>query len=257
MTIKDQHLLDGRKIVVVGGTGNVGSFVVRSLLEMGAFVAVPSRSSQRIASLQNLVRESSGDGALDRLHAFEGDLSDETRADELRSRIRAEIENVDAVVASLGQWQSASSLLSAGRHDLERVLEGYLIAHFMAARTFLPELKSDGGAYIFVNGPLAFDVWPGSGASLVSIATAAQNMLFRALAEELEDTSVRVVELVSHAFLRDWKTQPSSPISGETVGEYVSYLIAGAAGELHGQSVHLRSQDQVREAARAAEKSEA
>ena len=118
MTIKDQHLLDGRKIVVVGGTGNVGSFVVRSLLEMGAFVAVPSRSSQRIASLQNLVRESSGDGALDRLHAFGGDLSDESKADELRSRIRAEIGNVDAVVASLGQWQSASSLLSAGRHDL-------------------------------------------------------------------------------------------------------------------------------------------
>lgn len=257
MKIKDQHLLEGRSILVFGGTGNVGSFIVRSLVQEGAVVAVPSRSSQRIAKLQNLLRESSGDGALDRLRAFEGDLSDEMQAEELRSRIRAEIGNVDAVVASLGQWQSAPSLLSADRHDLQRALDGYLIAHFMAARTFLPEMRSAGGTYIFVNGPLAFDVWPGSGASLVSIATAAQNMLFRALAEELDDTSIRVLELVSHAFLRDWKTQPSSPISGETVGEYVSYLIAGAAGELHGQSVHLRSQDQLREASRALEKSEA
>jgi hypothetical protein len=91
---------------------------------------------------------------------------------------------------------------------------------------------------VFVNGPLAFEVWDGS--ALVSIATAAQHMLFKALARELAGSRVRLIEIVNYAFIRDKRTQPSSQISGEATARRAVELVSGADMSLHGQSVQLR-----------------
>jgi NAD(P)-dependent dehydrogenase (short-subunit alcohol dehydrogenase family) len=234
--------LDDKTVVVAGGTGNVAAFVVSALLQRGATVAVPSRSEEKLVDLQAFLTQRNQEADLDRLKTLVGDLSDENGAKELRRRINEEAGTPNAVLASLGQWRSAPSLLSASATDLEAVLQGYLIAHFKVARTFLPDLKAAGGSYVFVNGPLAFNIWPGS--AFVSMATAAQHMLFRVLAQELEDSPVQVVELVTHAFIRNRQTQPGSPIPGEAVGAYAAYLLSGA-GNAHGQSLQLRSLEQL------------
>lgn len=79
-------------------------------------------------------------------------------------------------------------------------------------------------------------------------------MLFRALAREFEGTLACVVELVSHAFIREKQTQPTSPLSGEAVGAFAAYLLSGATGEeIHGESIQLRSLEQLEEAGLATE----
>lgn len=239
--------LNDSTVLVAGGTGNVAAFVVSALLERGATVAVPSRSEQKLRDLRDFLRPRHVDAELDRLRVFAGDLSDEAQASELRQRIREEAGTPDAVLASLGHFRPTPSLLTASTDDLGAVLNGYLIAHFKVARAFLPDLQRFGGTYVLVNGPLAFDVWPGSGSSLVSIATAAQHMLFRALALEFDASPVQVIELVTHAFIRNRQAQPGSPIPGEAVGAYAAYLLSGAANA-HGRSIQLRSREQLDEA---------
>lgn len=108
-------------------------------------------------------------------------------------------------------------------------------------------LEARGGTYVFINGPLAFEPWEGSEAGLVSTATAGQQMLFRALAQELDGSEVCVAELVNHAFIREKQTQPSSPIPGEAVGAFASYLVSEEARDVHGQSIQLRSMEQLEE----------
>lgn len=242
------NTLTDHTVVIAGGTGNVGSFVVRALLERGATVAVPSRSEETLGELREHLSWHVSDTDFDRLHTFVGDLSDETEASELRQRIIGDVGRPDAALASLGTFVTAPSLLDADPDDLQQALDGYLHSHFMVARTFLPDLQESGGTYVLVQGPLAFEPWPESSADLVSIATAGQHMLFRALAEGVSESPAQVVELVSHAFLRNRRAQPSSPIPGEAVGAYAAYLLSGAAGaEIHGESVHLRSLDQLEE----------
>jgi NAD(P)-dependent dehydrogenase (short-subunit alcohol dehydrogenase family) len=239
--------LQNKTVVVAGGTGNVGSFVVKALLERGASVVVPSRSEQKLRELKAyLANHGSGDGP-DRLTTFIAEFGDQTGADKLLRQITtSQLRPPDAVIATLGSWYSVPSLLSASSADLQRVIRDYLFAHFMVARTFLPGLRASGGIYVFVNGPLAFNPWPGS--ALVSVATAAQHMLFRALAQELEASPVDIVELVSHAFIRDHQTQPSSPLPGEAVGTFVAHLVSSASRTMRGQSIQLRSLEQLKEA---------
>lgn len=239
--------LHDKTVVVAGGTGNVAAFIVSALLERGATVAVPSRSEEKLRDLHNFLSERHQEAELERLRTFVGDLSNETQALELRQRIHEEAGIPHAALSSLGHFRPAPSLLTTGTEDLKAVLDGYLIAHFKVARTFLPDLKTNGGNYVFVNGPLAFDIWPGSSSSLISIATAAQHMLFRALVQEFEGTPTQIIELVNHAFIRNRLTQPGSSIPGEAVGAYAAHLLSGA-DNAHGQSIQLRSLEQLSEA---------
>jgi NAD(P)-dependent dehydrogenase (short-subunit alcohol dehydrogenase family) len=237
--------LNDQTVVVAGATGNVGPFVVRALLERGASVAASSRSEEKLGGLREHLREHVDETSLRRLHTFVGNLGDERGAAVLRRRITEQVGPPDAVVASVGDYVAAPSLLDARADELRRALDASLVAHFVIARTFLPVLRDSGGTYVLLQGPLAFELYPGLGGDLVSIATAAQHMLFRALAQELAESRASVVELVGHMLIRDRHAQPTSPLSGEEVGAFVAYLIAGAGEEVHGQSIQLRSPEQL------------
>jgi 3-oxoacyl-[acyl-carrier protein] reductase len=231
--------LDRKFVVAVGGTGNVGSFAVKSLLSAGAAVAVPSRSETRVREL-SLYLASHGINDTSKLLPIIGDVGTEAGASEVRTDI-LKTGKPDAIIASLGTWQSAPAISMASTEQLNRVLADYLVAHFTAAKTLLPSLAEKSGTYVFVNGPLAFELWPGS--ALVSIATAAQHMLFRAFAEEFENSGINVIELVNHAFIRNRETQPQSTVSGEATGRAIVDLVSGRAADYRGTSIHVDSEN--------------
>jgi NAD(P)-dependent dehydrogenase (short-subunit alcohol dehydrogenase family) len=237
--------LNDQTVVVAGATGNVGPFVVRAALERGASVVAPSRSEEKLRGLREHLRQHVDETRVGRLHTFVGDLGDERGAAVLLRRITEQVGTPDAVVASVGDYVAAPSLLDARAGELQRALDTAVLSHFVIARTFLPHLRDSGGTYVFVQGPLAFELYPGYGGDLVSIATAAQHMLFRALAQELADSPASVVELVGHMYIRDRQAQPTSPLSGEAVGAFVAHLLSGAGEDLHGQSIQLRSPEQL------------
>ena len=234
-----EQTLAGCTALVAGGAGNVGRHVVRALLERGATVVVPSRSPARLDALHAAVGP-----AGDRLVTLVGDVTDEGDAERLRDEVQRGLASpLDGVVASLGRWTTAPSLLAATRAELVATLESYVVAHFVVARAFLPVLAARGGGYTLVNGPSAESTWPGSG--LVSIATAAQAMLARALAEdEAVRGRVRVTELVIHPTSWIGPDSPGSgPIDGAAIGRFVAGLLAGRVAS--GTTVHLTEPGQL------------
>lgn len=242
------NTLENKTVVVAGGTGNVGSFIVKDLLQRGASVAVPSRSEEKLSGLEAHLKKSVDRAALNNLNTFVGNIGDEEGAEELMETIIDSEGTPDAAVASLGRFIPAPSLLDTTVNELQQVIDGYLTGHFVAARTFLGKFKEQGGTYVFINGPLALEPWEDSGTGLISVATAGQQMLFKAMAQELKKSPVRIVELMSHAFIRERQTQSSSPIPGESVGAYTSYLISDDAEDVHGKTIQLRSMEQLEQA---------
>lgn len=231
-------LMSGRTALVAGGTGSVGRMAVRAFLEAGATVVVPSRSEHKVSEL----RQSFEEYPPDRLITLVGDLSDEKDAVRLREAVQQRAGPLDAVVASLGRFVGARSVLEAPLSDLQAVIEGYLLAHFMVAKTFVPALEERSGSYTFINGPLAFQpMFPGTG--LVSIVTAGQAMLTQMAMKERESSSVRVNELVIYTRF-GWDEdadQNDGPVSQADVGRFISHLASDHGARVSGETIHLNN----------------
>lgn len=230
------EMLSGHTSVIAGGTGHVGRVLVEAFLEAGATVVVPSRSADKIAGL----REALSPRDLSQLITIEGNLGDETDGARVRSEIVERAGSIDDVIASLGGFVPAPSVLEAPLGDLEHALDGYLIGHFLVAKALMPAIK-EGGTYTFINGPLAFDpLFPGSG--LISIATAAQAMLARVVMKEMEGRSRRVNEIVLYTSF-GWgdDQRGNGPVSQRDVGRYAAYLASSLGSDTRGESIHMNS----------------
>lgn len=234
-----------RTVVVAGGTGSVGRVLVDAFLRSGARVVVPSRSDEKLDRLRTWIGDGGGDEAADRLVTLEGDIGDEEEAPRLVEGIADRHGPIHAAVATLGRFVAAPSLFEATLDDLETVIDGYLVGHFVAARALIPALKP-GGSYTLVNGPLAFrPMFPRAG--LVSTVTAAQAMLARVLMEQADRVRVNEVVLYTRFGWDDDEDEGSAPVTREQVGRYVSHLASARGKDVRGQSLHLDSRDVLRE----------
>lgn len=228
-------LLAGRTAVIAGGTGSVGRVVTRAFLQAGSTVVVPSRSEDKVDDLKGWL----SDAPTKRLVTLVGDLSDDDDSERVREAILERVGPVDAAIASLGGFVPAPRVLEASVSDLQRALDGYLLAHFMVARTLMPTLEERSGSYTFINGPLAFrSLFPGTG--LVSIATAAQAMLAQLVMKEEADGPVRVNELVIYTRFGDEGDEQKGPVSQAHVAAFLSYLASERGAEVRGETVHLK-----------------
>jgi len=234
----ESRALADRTMIVAGGTGNVGRVLVGQMLDLGATVVVPSRSKEKLEGLRGQVG-----GAGERLMTVEGDIGDEEEAPGLRDSIIGRVGPIDGAVASLGHFVPAPSVLEAPRADVQKALDGYLLAHLGVARTLIPALRERGGSYTFINGPLAFaPLHPGTG--LVSIVTAAQAMLAQVTMAEMEGTPVRVNEVVVHTpFGWSDKDEQRGVVRQHEVGRYVALLASPLGAEIRNRTIHLNSRE--------------
>lgn len=174
--------LDGRTAVVCGGAGEVGEGIVAALLEVGARVAVPSRTPDRLHELQVRLEERGID--ITRLTPVIGDLSEgEDEAKALADEIANLAGPPDLVIAALGGWDSGPPLADLPLEDWEENIGNSLRAHQLAVNAFVPLLRGRKGAgYVMINGAAGRYPVPGSG--VVSVAAAGELMMAQVLAAE-------------------------------------------------------------------------
>jgi NAD(P)-dependent dehydrogenase (short-subunit alcohol dehydrogenase family) len=206
------------------------------MLERGATVVVPSRSREKLEVLRTSL-----DSHGERLRLLVGEIGDERDAPRLFGQLTYEVGPLSAAVATLGRFVAAPQVLAATSADLQRVVDGYLLAHFVVARTLIPALEETSGSYTFINGPLAFQpMYPGTG--LVSIVTAAQAMLARVVMQEMQESAVRVNEVVLHTPF-GWGDDGAQrgAVTQDDVGRYVALLSSPRASAVRGQTIQLDS----------------
>ncbi|MBF6621038.1 MAG: SDR family oxidoreductase [Patulibacter sp.] len=186
--------LDGRTAVVCGGAGEVGEGIVSALLHAGARVAVPSRRSGRLETLERRLVDAGVPTA--GFVPVLGDLSaDEGSAARLGEDVLRVAGPPDLVVAALGGWDSGAALADTALADWERTVYDNLRSHQLAINVFVPMLRRRPGAgYVMINGAAARYPVPGSG--VVSIAAAGELMASQVLAAEESGTGLQVESYV-------------------------------------------------------------
>lgn len=174
--------LRGKKILVLGATGNVGHGVAAAVAEAGGTPIVISRDADRATSLAALFPTA---------RVLIGDVSDATDAD----RLGREVGDVDHVVASSGGWWQKGPFVRQPAEEYEEARRMLLDAQIHAARVFLPRTSAS-GSFTIITGVGATLTIPN--ASMLGIATAGVLALSRSLrVEQREGARVNEVRIAS------------------------------------------------------------
>jgi len=139
--------LAGKRVLVTGGGGGIGSACVRAFAAEGAHVAVHYRTSRD--SAEELARETGG-------VALQADLTVETEVDKLFEAVERELGGLDVCAAVAGFWPREDQ--PAWEMALERwetTLRTNLTATFLTARGFLRVVERTGHGSLVLVGSTA------------------------------------------------------------------------------------------------------
>jgi NAD(P)-dependent dehydrogenase (short-subunit alcohol dehydrogenase family) len=170
-------------VLVTGGTGALGTAVVRELLDAGARVV----ATWIVPEQRDRVHQQLGDQGL--LELVEADLTTEGGAD-------AAVEAVGggaplaALVNLVGGFAASGRTHEAPEDEIERMLELNLLTAYRATRAALPTMLEQGaGSIVCVGAKAALE--PFSGAAGYISSKAAVIAFVRALAVEYRDDGIR------------------------------------------------------------------
>jgi 3-oxoacyl-[acyl-carrier protein] reductase len=230
--------LDGKIILIAGGSGNVGQGIVPVFLKEGATIVVPSRGQKSLDKLANLV----GDLAGDQLKLIVANISTLEGAEQLRDEIITTFGHLDGVLASLGGWWTGNKpLVEVDMETWENYLNSNLTSHFVCAKTFLPVLaKTKGSSYTLLGGTAA--ELPLPKVSPVGITAAGQLMMVKILMEEMKGSGVRINEVIIQGMVKtkvmEAYSQPNW-ITPQEIGEFTSWLASDDAYMITNSILHI------------------
>lgn len=208
-------------MVVPGGTGVVGGFVVRGLLAAGARVIVPTRSAAVGAAASRRIAGAAGGGSRTGTQRTVQvrDWADPVEVLDLAAEPGWA---PDAVVASIGGWWIGTELTDLDPGVWRALIDSHLTGHFLVARALAPLVAgSPDAAYIALNGAAAREPMALSGP--ISVAGAGQTMLLEVLRRESVGRVVRFHELLVTAAVAgdDRNLTPGATVHGRAIAAAV------------------------------------
>jgi NAD(P)-dependent dehydrogenase (short-subunit alcohol dehydrogenase family) len=234
--------LDGKIILIAGGSGNVGEGIVPVFLKQGATVIVPSRRQDSLDKLG----KSLGDLATNYVPMV-ANIGTLEGSEKLRDEIIAKFGHLDGVLVSLGGWWTGNKpLTEVDLETWESYLNGNLTSHFLCAKTFLPLLaKTKGSSYTLLGGTAA-EV-PLANVSPVGITAAGQLMMAKIVMEEMKDSGVRINEVIIQGMVKTKVMQAYSQpnwITPQEIGEFTSWLASDEAYMITNSILHINQRSE-------------
>jgi 3-oxoacyl-[acyl-carrier protein] reductase len=170
--------LAGKRVVVTGASGGIGSACARAFAAEGARVAVHYNTNRERAD--EVVSEL--DGAI----AVGADLTEGAQVEQMFADVRRRLGGVDICVANAGVWPRADE--PAWQLSLERwdaTLRANLTATFLTASYFLREVEQNGAGNLVLIGSTAGRFGEAGHADYAAAKSAIQGGLLLSLKNEI------------------------------------------------------------------------
>lgn len=194
--------LAGKRIVITGAAGGIGSSLAARLHRLGARVALTSRSAER---LDRLVADMGGTS--DHLWARPADLTDEEQVSALFSGVHGFYGNVEALV-NLAGLSIPGKITETSVEQYQTMWHANVTSAFLCCKHVVPLVDADVGAAIVSISSVAANT-PNATAPLYCTTKAALDMFSKAFALQVRELGIRVTTLnpggVDTAF---WGTRP-------------------------------------------------
>ena len=171
--------LQGKRVVVTGGSSGIGLAAVRGFLAEGAQVALCARGAERLASVEAELAEQYG---AERVLARAFSVLDPEAVGRFAREVEERFGGCEALITNAGQGR-VSTYANTSDDDWREELELKFFSQLHPIRAFEAMLKNAGGAIVAVNSLLAYQPEPHM--VCTSAARAGVQNLLKSLATEL------------------------------------------------------------------------
>lgn len=178
--------LNGKTILITGGTSGIGMELARQLLAAGNTVLVTGRDVDRIEKAKQALRG---------VHAFQSDASNPSDIAALHREVTARFPALSVVINNAGIMRNLSLNSLSDTESVTREIDINLNGPILLNQYFLPHLRKQQEALIVnVSSGLAFI--PLTISPIYSAAKAGLHAYTRCLRAQMQGCSVKVVELL-------------------------------------------------------------
>jgi len=229
--------LEGKIVLVAGGTGGFGRAVSLAFLEQGCKVAVTYQRQEEWEALQSAagVRKQ-------QLEGYSLDVTEEAAVKGLLENLAGKQGRLDAMVNTVGGYAGGLRLWEVETKVFDKMLALNLRSGFVLCRAAVPVMLRQGyGAIVNVAAKAAFD--HAAGASAYAASKAAALAMMDSLAADLKGTGVRVNSILPSIIDTEAnrKAMPKADFTKwpkpEDIARVVVFLCSDDANVVHGAAV--------------------
>jgi short-subunit dehydrogenase len=178
--------LNGKRILITGATGGIGSNTAKLLASGGATLFLTGRRVDALSALAQSLN-------IPVNCIFPADLSDPDAVAALSLRVQEAMGGIDMLVnaAGIGIIKPIDQLTL---EDFTRTLNANLISTFLLMKAFLPGMKQTGKGLI-INIPGVLGKVPMAGAAAYSASKYGLTGMMQSIREELKRTEIRITNI--------------------------------------------------------------
>ena len=178
--------LNGKKVVVAGATGGIGSALVKLLVQSGAEVFITGRNNEKLSNIAAAYGIPSS-------HFLATEISDGAQMELLAGAVLTQLGTPDILInlAGIGIIKPMEQL---SLDDFSRSIQTNLVGAFLFVKSFLPAMKEVKKGLI-INVPGVLGKVPMAGAAAYSASKYGIVGMMQSIREELKRTEIRITNL--------------------------------------------------------------
>jgi NADP-dependent 3-hydroxy acid dehydrogenase YdfG len=178
--------LNGKRVVVAGASGGIGSHLSKLLRQSGAEVFMTGRNAEKLAA-------AAANAGVSDDHCFVADVSIDAEMALLGNRVEQVMGTPDILVnaAGVGIIKPIDNLTL---EDFNKSLQTNLVGTFLLVKTFLPAMKEVKKGLI-INIPGVLGKVPMAGAAAYSASKYGIVGMMQSIREELKRTEIRITNI--------------------------------------------------------------
>ncbi|MFM2233121.1 MAG: hypothetical protein RJB31_1822 [Bacteroidota bacterium] len=178
--------LTGKKVVVAGATGGIGSSLVKLLVQSGAEVFITGRSNEKLSNI-------AAAHGIPASHLLAIDISNGAEMELLAGTVLSQLGTPDILInlAGIGIIKPMEQL---SLDDFSRSIQTNLVGAFLFVKSFLPAMKEVKKGLI-INVPGVLGKVPMAGAAAYSASKYGIVGMMQSIREELKRTEIRITNL--------------------------------------------------------------
>ena len=212
----------GKVALVSGGSRGIGLAIARTLIEIGARVAITATSDDTLRAGAAAIETIAG---TDSVLPIRADVQRQSDVENAIETVVGRFGGLDVLVnnAGVGIYRSVAAMTAEEWH---RVMETNLTGVFYCCRAALPHLRSRGGGWI-VNISSLSSTGPFADGAAYCASKAGLNAFSEALMQEVRHDGIRVACVLPGSVRTDFSRRSSAPDEWKLAPDDVAQAVAG------------------------------